>query len=202
MVGTRRTAVARAARVPPNAAGRAAASAARRSTSPALLAPVVLDVPAVPLLINTALLELERVRLVAQIKADAERLRWDWATHKACLANLTAPPVAPTPLPAAAAAYLSTKETLGELIRSPKVAQFQVLFPAVPAKQLVHVWKWLNLDYNVAEIYKLLGDNSFDTVDDSYKTTVSLGHGLSITKKKASAKDYPLLAVWSKAFLL
>ena len=115
------------------------ASAARCSASPALLAPVVPDVPVVPLPINTALLELEHVRLVAQIKADAEHLRWDQAIHKACLANLTAPPVAPTPLPAAAAAYLSTKETLGELIRSPEVAQFWVLFPAVPAKQLVCV---------------------------------------------------------------
>ena len=77
MVGTRRTAAARAARVPPNATGRAAASAARRSASPALPAPVVLDVLAVPLPINTALLELKCVRLVAQIEADAERLRWD-----------------------------------------------------------------------------------------------------------------------------
>ena len=85
---------------------------------------MVLDVPAVPLPINTALLELERVHLVAQIEADAERLRWDWATHEARLANLTAPPVAPTPLPAAAAAYLSAKETLGELIHSPEVARF------------------------------------------------------------------------------
>ena len=75
MVGTCCTAAAWAARVPPNAAGRAAASAARRSASPALLPPVVLDVLAVPLPINTALLELERVRLVAQIEANAERLR-------------------------------------------------------------------------------------------------------------------------------
>ena len=139
IVGTCRTAAAWAARVPPNAAGQAAASAACRSASPALPAPVVPDVPAVPLPINTALLELERVRLVAQIEADAERLRWDWATHEACLANLTAPLVAPTPLPAAAAAYLSAEETLGELIRSPEVARFWVLFPAVPAKQLVCV---------------------------------------------------------------
>ena len=75
MVGTRCTAAAWAARVPPNAAGRAAASAARCSASPALPPPVVPDVPAVPLPINTALLELERVRLVAQIEADAECLR-------------------------------------------------------------------------------------------------------------------------------
>ena len=66
MVGTRCTAA---------AAGQATASAARCSASPALLAPVVLDVLAVPLPINTALLELKRVRLVAQIEADAERLR-------------------------------------------------------------------------------------------------------------------------------
>jgi hypothetical protein len=75
------------------------------------------------------------------------------------------------------------------------------LFPLVPQKQLVHVYKWPNPDYDPSEIYKLSLDSAFDSVDDTFESTMTVS-GMVHTKRKGRKEDYKSPTVWSTAFLL
>lgn len=55
-------------------------------------------------------------------------------------------------------------DDLGELSRTTQAQLFFSLFPLVPQKQLVRVYKWPNADYSPSEIYKLLLDSAFDNI--------------------------------------
>ena len=67
----------------------------------------------------------------------------------------------------------SPQDDLGELSRTPQAQLFFSLFPLVPQKQLVRVYKWPNADYNPSEIYKLLLDTAFDSIDDTYESVMT-----------------------------
>ena len=92
-------------------------------------------------------------------------------------------------------------DPLGELSRSPEVQRFCALFPLVPQKQLVRVYKWPNADYDPSEIYKLCQDSAFDSIDDTFESTMTL-HGLVHTKRKGRKEDYKTPTSWSTAFSL
>ena len=92
-------------------------------------------------------------------------------------------------------------DPLGELARSPEVQRFCAMFLLVPQKQLVHVYKWPNPDYDPSEIYKLSLDSAFDSVNDTFESTMTVS-GMVYTKRKGRKEDYKSPTVWSTAFLL
>jgi hypothetical protein len=85
---------------------------------------------------------------------------------------------------------------------TPQAQLFFSLFPLVLQKQLARVYKWPNADYNPSEIYKLLLDTVFDTIDDTYES-VMIPTGKVYQKRAGKKEDYvDTSAKWSAAFLL
>jgi len=64
----------------------------------------------------------------------------------------------------------------------------------VPEKQLVRVFKWLNRDYEAAEIYKLTISDSFDVKDDRYEQTL-VNRSMTIYKKRGGKENYTSLLI-------
>lgn len=107
-----------------------------------------------------------------------------------------APQSAPMPLTA------TPRDDLGELSRTPQAQLFFSLFPLVPQKQLVRIYNWPNAEYNPSEIYKLLLDSAFDSIDDTYEAVLT-PTGKVYQKRAGKKEDYgDTSAKWSAAFLL
>jgi hypothetical protein len=105
--------------------------------------------------------------------------------------------IAPQP-----AQIATPSDDLGELSRTPQAQLFFSLFPLVPQKQLVRVYKWPNADYNPSEIFKLLLDSAFDNIDDTYES-IMMPTGKVYQKRAGKREDYgDTNAKWSAAFLL
>ena len=95
----------------------------------------------------------------------------------------------------------ATINTDGELPQSTEERFFCTLFPTVPPKQLLRVYKWPNPEYDPSEIYKLCIDSGFDEPDDTYESKMT-ATGLVYTKRRGRKEDYPKPQTWSNAFLL
>jgi hypothetical protein len=139
-----------------------------------------------------AQVDIEEQRLRFQQEDRERRMALDERESQARIDAMTIAPQAVTP---------ALGDPLGELARSPEVQRFYAMFPLVPQKQLVRVYKWPNPDYDPSEIYKLSLDSAFDSVDDTFESTMTVS-GMVHTKRKGRKEDYKSPTVWSTAFLL
>lgn len=113
---------------------------------------------------------LARVRQIEQqMQFEAE----DREARRACENAESAAWIAAMALQSASILLTVTpQDDQGQLSCTPQAQLFFSLFLLVLQKQLVRIYKGPNADYNLFEIYKLLFDTAFDSIDDTYESVM------------------------------